>query len=509
MATRIVEWKKPYTWWKAITVDENKVISLNLRDENNLIIYDAWDDEIYVDLQLPDWIKPVDAFPVWITTWRVLVADDRDVTWTLICAKTTSWDNIKILYGDNNKLYMDNGTWTFRQVYFADEVDAIIQLIWDYLDENLNTKTFRLTNRTDLEMWQDILDRYNNWWNPIIMYSNRCYFLLKKEWSYLRFRSSYFQSSENPNESDTNILVSDLDLNFNEYDEIISIIDISWDSLWLRPYLATNKDYGQNIYQPLYDWSPATKKYVDDAVSTMVWSVYKYKGSVLSYDDLPNDQSVNPPQEWDVWNVEQAHSTAPEFPAGTNVAWTGTVWDPLSWMIDLNSYYTSTQVNTLLAGKQNTLVSWTNIKTINSNSLLGTGDLSLNEFNPWWIATTGYVVTKTANGYEWQAPSDWDVKYSDFEIQTATSWATLSISDLTTEFVPTTDFTMSAGIVKEWMQYIVRIDSWATAYTLTLGTGITNPFGEDLTLTANKMTTIVLFAISNSALEVFNIRTNS
>ena len=38
MTTRVVEWKKPYTWWTAITVDENKVISLNLRDENNLII---------------------------------------------------------------------------------------------------------------------------------------------------------------------------------------------------------------------------------------------------------------------------------------------------------------------------------------------------------------------------------------------------------------------------------------------------------------------------------------
>ncbi len=28
-------------------------------------------------------------------------------------------------------------------------------------------------------------------------------------------------------------------------------------------------------------------------------------------------------------------------------------------------------------------------------------------FNPWWTATTGYVVTKTADGYEWQAPTGW------------------------------------------------------------------------------------------------------
>ena len=127
MTVRAVEWKKLWEWGTAITVDnENKIISLNLRDENNLIIYDEWDDEIYVDLQLPDWIRPTDAFPVWITTGRVLVADDWDVTWTLICAKTTSGDNIKVLYGDDNKLYVDNWTWIFKQVYLKPEVDALL-----------------------------------------------------------------------------------------------------------------------------------------------------------------------------------------------------------------------------------------------------------------------------------------------------------------------------------------------------------------------------------------------
>lgn len=131
---------------------------------------------------------------------------------------------------------------------------------------------------------------------------------------------------------------------------------------------------------------------------------------------------------------------------------------------------------------------------------------------PTWVPSgwnNGDVLTNVSWTPTWQAPSGWDVEYSDFEIATATSWATLTISDLTTEFVPTVDFTMSAWTVKEWMQYIVRLDSWAIAYTLTLGTGITNPFWEDLTLTASKMTTVVLFATSSSALEVFSVRTAS
>lgn len=97
--------------------------------------------------------------------------------------------------------------------------------------------------------------------------------------------------------------------------------------------------------------------------------------------------------------------------------------------------------------------------------------------------------------------------YAEFAINTATSWATLAISHLTTSFVPTEDFTINCWTVKEGMQYIVRVDSWATAYNITLWASITNPFNEDLTLTASKMTTMVFLATSSSTLELFSIRT--
>jgi hypothetical protein len=98
------------------------------------------------------------------------------------------------------------------------------------------------------------------------------------------------------------------------------------------------------------------------------------------------------------------------------------------------------------------------------------------------------------------------VKYENFETSTAV-WATLTISHFTTQITPSANFTLVAGTVKEWMQYIVRVNSWATAYTMSLGTWVTNPFTEDLTLTANKTTTIVLLATSSSTLEIFSIRT--
>jgi hypothetical protein len=42
---------------------------------------------------------------------------------------------------------------------------------------------------------------------------------------------------------------------------------------------------------------------------------------------------------------------------------------------------------------------------------------------------------------------------------------------------------------------------------MTLGTGITNPYGESLELTTNKKTVVVLLATSSSDLEVWAVRT--
>lgn len=123
MAVRLTEWEKTVTWGTAIEVTANKVINLLLRSENNLIGID--ENEIYVDLQLEDWLTPQDVLPVWVTTWRIVQNDWWSVTWTMISCKTTSWDYMLIVYWDNWNLYVDNGTWTFTQVYNKPQVDAL------------------------------------------------------------------------------------------------------------------------------------------------------------------------------------------------------------------------------------------------------------------------------------------------------------------------------------------------------------------------------------------------
>lgn len=78
----------------------------------------------------------------------------------------------------------------------------------------------------------------------------------------------------------------------------------------------------------------ASKNY---ATKADISSVFKYKGSVETYADLP--QSAQ--QVGDVYNVESADS-AHGIKAGDNVAWNGTAWDVLSGTVDLSNYYDMT-----------------------------------------------------------------------------------------------------------------------------------------------------------------------
>ena len=88
------------------------------------------------------------------------------------------------------------------------------------------------------------------------------------------------------------------------------------------------------VLAPTANMHPATKQYVDAAVS----AVYKYKGSVSTEAELPKDsQTIG-----DVYNVEDT---------GMNVAWDGTKWDKLGSVVDLSGYATTASVNTQLAKK--------------------------------------------------------------------------------------------------------------------------------------------------------------
>ena len=70
-----------------------------------------------------------------------------------------------------------------------------------------------------------------------------------------------------------------------------------------------------------------TDAYTKTEVDAKVSSVYRFRGSVATYADLPATGQV----VGDVWNVEDT---------GANYAWSGTEWDKLSETVDLTPYLT-------------------------------------------------------------------------------------------------------------------------------------------------------------------------
>lgn len=123
----------------------------------------------------------------------------------------------------------------------------------------------------------------------------------------------------------------------------------------------------------------ATQEWVNKKIT----NAYIYKGSVDTYDALPSGADPG-----FVYNVRSN---------GANYAWTGTEWDELGATVNLDAYALKSDIPSLtgyateswvesknyltthqsLDGKQDKLVSGTNIKTINGESILGTGNITI------------------------------------------------------------------------------------------------------------------------------------
>lgn len=126
--------------------------------------------------------------------------------------------------------------------------------------------------------------------------------------------------------------------------------------------------------------------YTKDETDAKVSSVYRYKGSVATYAELPTEGNT----VGDVWNVSAADEEH-GIKAGDNVAWTGSAWDALSGAVDLTPFATKAELSAGLSGKAD------------SSHTHAMGDIT---GLPASGGTAGQVLTKTDTGTEWaDAPS--------------------------------------------------------------------------------------------------------
>lgn len=103
--------------------------------------------------------------------------------------------------------------------------------------------------------------------------------------------------------------------------------------------LTNDSGFIDKSVNDLVNYYKKTETYTKTEVDNKVSSVYKYKGSVATFADLPSTGQVI----GDVYNVEED---------GSNYAWNGTIWDKLGGEIDLSDYYTKTRTDELLGDKE-------------------------------------------------------------------------------------------------------------------------------------------------------------
>ena len=505
MPVKVVEWELPYTAWPWINIDANKVISLLLREENNLI-YINDNDEAYVDLQFASWLTPNSDFPVWVTTGKVLQADWWPKSWLVLNRKTTSGDYARWIYAADWTLYLDPGTWTWKQVYYSSDIDAMLAAINARID-NIEGAWV---------VWIEITAIANGVATATITY-----------WELVRWcvLDMYLGSGVSP------ALITSVTIDWEEYsvrpeltarqymtwiyniyeDDVGCFFMFDWDSstqvqadwdeadssdpsyIRNKPTLATvatSGDYDDLQNKPTIpaaqiqsDWDeansaavsyiqnkPTIPSVIDSVQSTSTTDALSANqgkelqdqindlaalGRFLSLWDATTGQPISFPlstpytySTWDYFLVETVSTASTPVnyrPSGSSYTWAASttletedleVWDLYiydwtTWLLQLNHGKTvafaniawqpsdNTNLASALNWKQDTLVSWTNIKTVNSNSLLWSGDVSINAVPSG--GSTGNVLTKTSTGYAWSSPAS---QVSDTAYANSWDWVT-------------------------------------------------------------------------------------
>ena len=142
-------------------------------------------------------------------------------------------------------------------------------------------------------------------------------------------------------------------------------------------------------------------------IKTDLGSALTYKGSVDTYDQLPEDAEVG-----DTWNVAQAYQT---YPAGTNYAWTGSAWDALGGSVDLSGYQTKSdnslatsaktvvgainEVNTTLNTKQDELLYYSEVSGGTPSATISVANINLRGRVAEGSGTTASGLYSHAEGY--------------------------------------------------------------------------------------------------------------
>ena len=405
---KVEDW---YIWYKSESADWTQIIAIED------LKWDKWDTW--------NWIASIVATKVWKTTTVTITDTEGHVESFPI----QDWENWQM-------------TWPASSVDWHiavfDWTSGTSLRDWWPVPE-WNVKSFTLSSTSDLTNAQAAYDWYDDGNVAIIVYNdkeylfdyateNNAYWCAANESAYDTTSATWIQraSLQLALSSGTVTTITTLNLSVNDF-----------------KVLRTDKNYG-TPYTPQYNWSPATKKYVDDKFADLM-----ALGKFLSLWDcttwLPISFPLTTPYTFhtgdyfmveviDTWDTPTNYRpnwssytwTASSTAETDEVAvWDFYVYDGSVWLLATNHWKAvsfanlagspsdNTALDNALDAKQDALTlpatptQWHLVTWGADNETLVDGWAVPTWFTPWGTATTGYVVTKTASGYEWAAPTGW------------------------------------------------------------------------------------------------------
>lgn len=450
MAVRIKEWEKPLIAWDGIDISENNVISVLLREANNLIHVNG-DRELYVDLQLDDGITPSDEFPVGVTTGRILQEDWWQASWTILNIKTTSWDYFRLILANDGTLYLDPGTGIWQEIGSGG---------WG---TECNTKTFYMPNDlTNLTVVNQAYNWYKSWKNAILWYDGLMFVFAENRHVGSSHRLNYLSTDliavSYESTGDAYIGTNKLKLYVDDNTDTISRVELT------REYTRGEGQVGHRYiptdttlrdpFIPTQPSHPTSKKYVDDNDTYVGGSAPTdpYQGQ-LWYDTTNDLLKSYDGTQWHVlwwwggggdvfwpngatqWHIAIFDDTTGKVIADGGAVPQGIINSPTQpqnpsegdvWYDstnDLLKYYNGTNWITLWSGGGSWDVTWPNGATAGHVAIFD--DATWKVIADWWVLPDGIIKSATAP----QNPNAGDVWYdttSDLlKYYDGTQWITL------------------------------------------------------------------------------------
>jgi len=335
-----------YSAWTGIGIDANNQISNTLpwpvvsaTAPANPIEWSLWYDTTNDVLKSYDWTNWNECWwsntKTFLISWsdseKVAIAQEardwQSVSWNLAIVKylwysyiyrktITTWQEYThyfsrwVLYNNSSKKLEEQ---CVKFICNSDRytVSSFATQDYDCKLKDLNTKTFDFLNET-----QAILDWYLAGNTPIVIFSNKTYFLKTATSSALTFQTYKVADFVRTSSDKSWLSQATLIINYS-WTTVTTTGQQYEDVIWWRWLIMTDYDYS-TPYTPQYDWSPATKKYVDDKTAVVSGTAPSNPVQWQMWYDTTTD--ILKTYDWTNWNVTS------DFPWMTILSYGHNTW---------------------------------------------------------------------------------------------------------------------------------------------------------------------------------------